>query len=165
MQPTVAGFLTFIRTVMGISSTILPDDDPVIPYAFEVARALVNPALACVTSPSIDGPPSISIYNLAVYNLAGSNLLSYAQDQPGAPNVKGSKPPAPYFQNLRKVWNINGFVPGVIQSSSDEATSMSLVVLEAAKNFTLSNLQNMKNPYGRQYEAFSQDYGSIWGIS
>ncbi len=41
-----------------------------------------------------------------------------------------------------------------------------MVVQEAAKNFTLANLQNLKTPWGRTYLGFAQAYGpSIIGLS
>jgi len=43
---------------------------------------------------------------------------------------------------------------------------MSLVVMEAAKMFTLSNLQNLKDIYGRTYLGYAQSYGpSTFGLS
>lgn len=164
-QPTLAGFQSFVQNTMGISTSILPTNSPVIPMAFAVALAIVNPALRCVPIPQQDAAGAslnsggLTIYALAVYNLAGSNLLAYAQDQNGAPPVPGSNPPTPFFAWTRKQFNINGFISGVVQSSSDEGTSVSLVVQEAAKNFTLANLQQLKDPYGRQYLAFAQSYG------
>lgn len=165
-EPTVAGFINFVRTVMGIGTDVLPDDAPIIPVVFSVAQNIVNPALrtVCYDSRSVGGV-QISSYVWAVYNLAGSTLLNFGQDLPDAPDVRGSDPPAPFFQNIRKVWNLTGFTPGVVQASSDVSTSVSLVVLEAAKNFTLRDLQNLKDPYGREYLATSQDYGEIWGLS
>lgn len=169
--PTLAGFTTFVRDVMGISTAVLPDNSPVISMALAVAMAIANPALQVVSLPTTDSAgvaisSGTSIYTLAVYNLAGDNLINYAQDAAGAPPVDGSVPPTPYFAYVRKQWNINGFVSGVVQSSNDETTGVSLVVQEAAKNFTLANLQQLKTPYGRQYLAFSQSYGpSTWGIT
>lgn len=155
--PTLAGFQNFIATVMGISSTVLPPSSPVIPMAFAVALEIVNVAI---------NQASPLVYTLAVYNLGGSNLLNYAQDQPGAPPVAGSDPPLPFFAWTRKQWDLNGFVSGVVQSAGDQATSTSLIVQEAAKNFTLGDLQNLKDPYGRQYLAFAQRYGpTIVGVS
>ena len=172
MQPTLAGFQNFIVSVMGISTEILPADSPVIAMALAVALAVVNPALKAVPVPQTDGAGvdlnagGLTIYVQAVYNLAGSNLLAFAQDPNGAPPVEGSKPPTPFFAWTRKQFNINGFVSGVISGSADETTSQTLVVQEAAKNFTLANLQQLKDPYGRQYLAFSQSYGpSTWGIT
>ncbi len=72
MQPTIAGFLTFIAQVMGITPNYLPTNAPVITTAFNVAMAIVNPVL-CQIDPSI--------YALSVYNLAGDNLINYAPDQ------------------------------------------------------------------------------------
>lgn len=160
--PTLAGFLSFIRNVMGISTNDLPDASPVINMALAVAMSIVNRALYAVSLPMTDtaGVELISqpesIYTLAVYNLAGDNLVNYAPDQQGRD----------YFQDLRKKLNINGFVSGVISGSSDQGTSQQLVVQEAAKNFTLANLQSLKTPWGRQYLAFAQTYGpTSWGLS
>lgn len=156
---------------MGINNTVLPDNAPVIPMALAVAMSIVNPALKSVCLPTIDaagvgissGP---SIYTLAVYNLAGDNLINFALDVDDAPPVQGSDPPMAYFAFARKQFNTNGFVSGVIQAAGDEGTNQSMVVQEAAKNFTLANLQQLKTPWGRQYLAFAQSYGpSTWGIT
>lgn len=179
IQPTLAGFLSFVRNTMGISTTILPDNSAVIGMAFAVALAIVNRALLVVSVPQFDvtgaqlNGGGLSIYALAVYNLAADNLLNYAHDLPDADIVEGSgdpddpaNPGLPFFAWTRKQLNINGFVPGVIESSSDNGTGNSLVVQEAAKNFTLANLQQLKTTYGRTYLAFAQSYGpSTWGIS
>lgn len=141
---------------MGITTTVLPDASPVIEMSFCVALEIVYEAIQC-TSPRL--------YNLAIYNCAGSTLLSYAPDVSNAPPFPGSDPPLPYFAYYRALWNINGFVTGVVQASADESTSQSLVVMEAAKNFTLGNLQFLKDPYGRAYLAIAQDAGDIWGLS
>jgi len=179
LQPTLAGFLTFVRTTMGIGTAILPDNSPVIGMAFAVALAIVNPSLQSVSIPQFDSTGAqlngggLSVYALAVYNLAGDNLLNYAQDLPEAPIVPGSgkagdptNPGLPFFAWTRKQLNLNGFVSGVIQSSSDNGSGNSMVVQDAAKNFTLANLQQLKTPYGRQYLAFAQSYGpSTWGMN
>ena len=168
-QPTLAGFTTFVRNVMGITTTVLPDGSPVIAFALAVSMGLVNPQLAVAAIPSADaaGVPlntgGFTVYVLAVYNLAGSNLLSYAQDLPAAAIYKNK---LPFFAYFRWKWNLNSFVPGVIDSSSDESTSEHMVVQEAAKSFTLANLQQLKDPYGRQYLALAQSYGpETWGIT
>lgn len=158
---------------MGITTAQLPDSSPVIGMAFAVALAIVNPALRIVGIPSVDATGAVlnsgglSIYALAAYNLAGDNLINYAQDPVGAPLVPGSGDPGlPFFAWTRKQLNINGFVSGVVSSTSDEGTSMSLVVQEAAKAFTLKDLQNLKTPWGRTYLGFAQSYGpSAWGLT
>lgn len=169
--PTLAGFVQFIRNVMGIDATILPDGSPVIPMALAVAISIVNPALKSISLPTVDaagatlGPPT-SIYTLACYNLGGDNLINYAQDLPNAKSIPGSEPPMAFFAWTRKQWNVNGFVSGVIQSAGDETTNESMVVQDAAKNFTLADLQNLKTPYGRTYLAFAQAAGpTTWGLT
>jgi hypothetical protein len=162
MGPTLAGFQNFIRNTMGITPAQLPSDAGVIPMALAVALAIANPVMKLWCIPQTDAANvplnsgGLSIYNLAVYNLAASNLINYAQDPAGRS----------YFTRLRKKLNITGFVSGIVQSSSDEGTSVSLVVQDAAKAFTLANLTQLKDPYGRQYLALAQSFGpTSWGIS
>jgi hypothetical protein len=160
MGPTVAGFLTFVRTVMGIAAGVLPDSSPAIQAAYDYAIVVVNASLAGVPSPAT----SPSIYAQAVYNLAGDALVNAALDVPGGPTVPGSSPPAPYFQALRQSFNIHGFVGGVISSTGDEGTNESMVVPDAIKLFTMMNLQQLKTPWGRQYMAIAQSYGNLFGM-
>jgi len=145
-MPTLAGFLAFIRNVMGIPTNALPDSSPDVAACYTLALEIVSPDLAALSS---------VIYPLAVYNLAGDFLINYAQDQPGST----------YFETLRTSYKIYNFVAGVITSSSDVSTSESLATPEALKNLTLADLQNLKTPYGRQYLAFAQRLGTMWGIS
>ena len=71
-----------------------------------------------------------------------------------------------FFSDLRKKMNIDGFVSGVISSSGDEGTNQSMVVQEAAKQFTLKDLQNLKTPWGRTYLGLAQSFGpTTWGLS
>lgn len=169
MQPTLASFINFVRTIVGITTEVLPDDSPYLGWAFAVALSIVNPALRCNPVPQFDSTGAVlnsggfTTYALAVFNLGADNLFNYAQDLPDAAAYKND---LPYFAYFRSLWNVNGFVSGVISASADESTSQSLVVQEAAKNFTLGNLQNLKTPYGRAYLAMAQDYGpETWGIS
>jgi hypothetical protein len=165
--PTLAGFLGFVRTIMGINAAKLPDNSPFLSMSLAVALAVVNPQLrvACVPqsdgaqvalNPLIPGTSVMTVYDMAVYYLAGDNLINFAQDQEGYC----------FFTDMRKELNILGFVSGIVQSSSDEGTSVSVVVQEAAKDFTLMNIQQLKTPWGRQYLALAQSYGpTTWGIS
>lgn len=160
MEPTLAGFIAFLRDVVGINSTVLPDDSATIPMSLSIALAIVNPALrAAGYTPGPAGTIPVSIYVLAVYNLGADNVINFAPDVAAAPNNT-------YFADLRASFNTNAFVSGVIQSSNDESTGNSMVVQEAARNFTLGNLQNLKTPWGRVYLAYAQAYGpSIVGLS
>lgn len=145
-KPTITGFLEFVRGIMGITPTVLPDNAPVVEVAFCASKATVLYQIQQV---------SPLMYNLAVYNLAGSNLINYAPDQTGQV----------YFANQRTLWNINSFAAGVVQSAADVSTSVSLLNPEFMKNLTLANLQQLKDPWGRAYLAIAQDSGTFWGIT
>lgn len=164
--PTLAGYQSFVLNIMGISTSILPADSSYIAWSFAVAMTVVNPALNFASS-ALPGLPSINIFALAVYNLAGDYLLNWAQDAVGAPIYKetAENQGLPFFAYMRYAYNLNGFVPGVITSSSDADTSQALVVPEALKTLMLSDLQNLKTPYGRQYLAWAQRYGTLWGLT
>jgi hypothetical protein len=144
--PTQSGFNTWVQNEMGISTAILPTSSISLLYAFNVALALTPQVLNAV---------SPLIYTLAVYNLGGDNLINYATDTP----------PSTYFADLRKSYGVGNFVAGVITSAGDQGTSGSVSVSQSLQNLTLSNLQNLKTPYGRQYLAFCQDIGTVWGVS
>ena len=146
MEPTLAGFTAWVRGVMGVTTTQLPDNSPALGYAFAVAMEIVNLQLQSA---------SALIYELAVYNLAGDNLINWAPDQPGST----------FFADLRKSFGCNSFVGGIISSTSDEGTSESIQVVKSLENLVLSDLQSLKTPYGRQYLAFAMRVGTLWGIS
>jgi hypothetical protein len=151
--PTLAGFQSFIVNVMGITAAILPPTTPVVSMAYSIAIDIVNAQLAAAAS---------DIYTLAVYNLAGSNIINYAPDQPNAPIYLND---LPFFAYMRKTWNIYGFAGGVIQSSSDVSTSESMAMGDWTKDTILAELQYLKDPWGRHYLALAQRYGPLWGLS
>jgi hypothetical protein len=144
--PTLAGFLLFIRGQMGVSTTVLPDDSIFIVWAYNVAIELVNLGLQAA---------SPTVYMLAVYNLAASNLVNFAQDQAG--NT--------YFADLRRTLQIDSMVPELVTSASDQGTSSSYFIPDFYKNISLADLQYLKDPWGRQYLAFAQRYGTLWGLN
>jgi hypothetical protein len=146
MLPNLAGFIAFIRSNMGINTTVLPDNSIYIEEAYNVAVELVNEQI---------NKCSNTLYTRAVYNLAADNLLNYAQDQSGQT----------FFSDVRTGYGINSFVAGVIQSSADESTSESMLVPDFFKHLTLSNLQNLKTPYGRAYLQIAQSMGPNWGLT
>jgi len=168
--PTYAGFVVFLRTVVGISTSVLPDSAPVIPVAYSVALQTVNPQLAMVAcalpgAPLPDNTPSM--YALAVYNLGADNIINYAPDvsPPVAYNAADNKDNLPYFAYFRAKWKCLDFVSGVVQSSGDEGTNVGLVVPEQMKELTLGNLANLKTPYGRRYLGIAQSVGTNWGLT
>lgn len=141
-MPTSAGFLYFIRTIMGIKTSDLADGDPAVEFAYCFALNYVNCAILSF---------SPFMYTTAVYNLAADMLLQFAN--------------SPYFITYRQSNNLLKFTAGVISSSYDESTGQSVANPVALTNLTLQDLQNLKTPYGRQYLAIAQQFGTPWGLS
>ena len=145
--PTLVGFIAWVRSRMQINVVILPSNSVWLMQSYAVALELVNLWINTV---------SPLIYTLAVYNLAGSFLLNFAQD------VNGQC----YFNDQRVALKLTTFTPGVVSSTADTGTSVSLLVPDFMKSLTLADLQLLKDPYGRQYIILVQSYGSeIWGLS
>jgi hypothetical protein len=157
--PTQAGFLVFVRDVMGVPVPALPDNSPALVYAFNVAFMTVNPLLGV----GVSVPPAAntwSIYALAVYNLGGDRLINYAPDTPPSTYFKTLRGPAP------EGYGINNFVAGVVSAAADEATSNTLLVPDAFKGLTIADLQKLKTPFGIEYLSLAQQWGpSVWGLT
>ena len=151
-SPSLTGYLTFIRDVMGISTAALPDANTAIAMTYNLSVNLVNPALQSVPNADSTQP---SVYAVAVYNLGGDFLVNFAQDT--APSM--------YFTTLRTQLGLNSFTAGVINSSSDEGTSQSMSTPKAFDELTISDLQRLKTPWGRTYLGIAQAYGSLWGLT
>jgi len=154
--PTEVGFSAWVYGVMGVPAEYLPSTSPVIGYAYNTAAATVNTAFMCVPGP---------IYLQMVYNLAGHLLATWAPDVPGFIYITVETTQYGFFQYLRKQNNMLGFTTGIVQSSSDEGTSASMVVPKQAENLTVGQLQLTTTVWGRTYLGYAQDYGTNWGIS
>lgn len=172
--PTVGGFTEFVTNQMAVPAYVLASETTTlaIGYAYNFASQWVNPALCNI--PGLQG--AWTLYALAVYNLAGDTLINLAQDAmpfvaytpqglPPTPAGQPPPPPLPYWQWLRGQYKVMAFVPGVVQSASDESTSTSFLVAKAFENYTIANLQNLKTPYGRAYLGIAQSYGTLWGLT
>lgn len=144
--PTPAGFLAFIRDIMQIDETVLPDDNWVIAFAYNYATNICLPLLAVI--PQI---PEEFLYSTAVYNLAADTLLTYAIDQPGQD----------CFARYQQQYKLRALVPGVVEMAQDESTSTKLLVPDFFKKMTLQNLQNLKTIYGRTYMQIAQSFGNL----
>lgn len=155
-QPTLAGFTDWVYAVMGVPQAACPSGSAPLSYAYDWAKATVNVALARVAGP---------IYQLAVYNLGGDLLVNWAPDVPGVEYPTDNPDHLGYFAYLRQKWDLNGFVAGVINSSADEGTSESLTVAKAFEELQISDLQNLKTPWGRAYLGIAQKYGTAWGLT
>lgn len=144
-MPTPAGFLSFLRDMVGIAPADLPDASPVIAMAYALAIDLVNPQAAIAPV----------IYDLMVYNLATHTLICMAPDN-------GT---STYFSNARTKLGLGNFMAGLISSSSDQGTSQALAIPDFIKGLSLADLQYLKTPWGRFYLEYAQRFGSAWGIS
>lgn len=161
-SPTPAGFLAFIRSVMGITTAVLPDSADVIQWCYQIALDYVNQVLCVIPSSSTVYPGP---YAQAVYFFAGDRLINFARDLPGAPSYMHSDPPLPYFEFMRKALGINSFVGGVISASNDDTTGQSMVVPKQMEDLTFMDLQLLKTPYGRQYLGIASSINRPMGIS
>jgi len=144
--PTLAGFVTFCRDIAGITLEVMPDDDPGFDRAFAVAQGMI-PLELCVIS--------AVIFTDCTYCWGVSVLVQFQQDQPGET----------FFSDMRSAYGVNNLVPGVISSTADEATSTSLTVGKSLSNLSLTDLQRIKDPFGRQAIAYLMDLGTSWGLS
>lgn len=154
--PTLDGFTAWIYDVMGVPTQYLPSTSVVIEYAYNTAYATVNPLFQCVPGP---------IYLQMVYNLGGHLLATWAPDVPNLVYETLDGVQYGYFQWLRKQNNMLGFTTGIVSASSDEGSSVSLVVPDQAKNLTIGQLALTTSPWGRVYLGYAMDVGQNWGLS
>lgn len=145
-QPNATDLYTFLTTVAGVPTAALPSNSAYIPWALSYAEEKTLMVLYAVGQ---------DYYCFAVYCLATSFLINWCPDQTNQT----------YFADLRKMWDLTGFVGGTVQASADQSTSESLLAPDFLKGLTLGQLQNLRDPYGRQWLAMQQDLSNIWGIS
>lgn len=155
--PTQAGFVAFATAALSIPAASLPPTAPWPTYAYSAAIDIVDNVTLSVASPDL--------YTLAVYNLATSNLINFAQDPPGTPNIAGTNPAVPFWQALRQLYKIDSFASGVVQATSDQGTSTTLLTPDFLRLLTLSDLQLLKDPFGRRYLGIAQKTGTLWGVT
>lgn len=110
-------------------------------YALEVA--IPGPQLG----PGMTG--FAGSYVMSVYNLGLHQLLKIAPDSQTM-----------FFSNARQQYGLTSLRPGVVMASEDQGTSQSLVVPEFFHGLTLSDLDLIKTPYGREYLGYAQMYGA-----
>lgn len=144
-------FIYFIQTIAVVPPEALPaasalSTDPNINTAYNVAIATVDDLI---------NQHSPLYYNLAVYNFAMDYLINWMPDQPCQY----------FFADLRKKWNITGFVGGVVSSTNDNGSGTTLEVPPMLKDFSLFDLQLLKTPYGRTYMSIAAKFGDIWGVN
>lgn len=145
-QPNATDFYTFLQSAAGIPSSALPSNSPYLTWALSYSQELTLGVLNIIGA---------DFYCFAVYLLGTSFLINWCPDQPGQT----------YFADLRKLWNLTGFVGGTVQSTADQGTSESLLAPDFLKGLTIGQLQMLKDPYGRQWLAMQSEFGPLWGLS
>jgi hypothetical protein len=155
-DPTFVGYQAFLTNIVGVPADQMPTDvDPnAVQFSYDFSLNMVYWWLICVPSQ----PTSASVYATAVYSLGADTLINYA------PDIPGSLDPT-YWSDLRGTFNINNFIGGVINFSSDQSTSQGIAVSDFLKNLTMADLQALKTPWGRMYLSIAQNVGTLWGLS
>jgi hypothetical protein len=166
-------WLTFIRDVMMVPASVLPDTANIIPLTLDAAELIVNEVLGVVGAPQLLGaapsatpyasffpqPPSYIAW--AIYNFAGDRLVNYAAD-----DATLTPPLNTYWKDLRASYGLNSFTPGFVQSTSDQGSSVGFLIPDWAKTMTPGDLQMMKTPWGRDYITLAMAYGpTIWDLT
>ena len=155
---------TSVVTWLGLSGTVSPAPLVAVPstsansYPAHLLFALNYALEVAIPGPGLGSGMAgyASSYLMAVYNLGLHQFLKIAPDESGST----------YFAGLRQTYSLTTLRAGVVMASGDENTSQSLVVPEFFKTFTLSDLDLMKTPYGRNYLEYAQMYGpNILGVS
>jgi hypothetical protein len=150
--PTLEGYTEWVYEIMDVPQIVLPPGSIYLEMSFDIAFEMVNRLIWCA---------SPGIFTIAVYNLGGDYLVNMAQDNPNLPS-----PDDTYWQDLRQAMNINGFLPGLINSAADQGTSAGVHLLAAMENLTITDLQNLKTPWGRVYLGIAQSVGAgPWGLT
>lgn len=149
-SPNLPDYALFVANVMDINPLYLPATSPFLSYALDQAIALVvPPGRPCLA-------PSGGIgYTLAVYNCAGHIQIRITPDQTDRD----------FFACKRREFDLLKPSYGVVTSTSDDGTSVTLATPDALRNLTLGDLDFIKTPWGRTYLAYAQDFGGIWGLS
>lgn len=144
--PTLAGYTTFLRDIVGLDIIVLPDGSPVIEFSYNLALNFTQPLLSVI--PQI---PEVYMYTTAVYNFATHMLMVWAKDQPDQD----------FFKRIQRQYNLRSLVAGAVESAHDETTSSNLKVPKFFDGLTFSQLDLMKTPWGRMYLEIAQSVGSL----
>ena len=155
---------SYVTAWSGTSGTVAPP--PIVQvsassaqtYSQYVAWALNYALQVALPGPGIGGGLAgfAGQYVIAVYNLGMHQLLKIGQD--GTNQT--------FFAQIRTQFKLTSLVPGPVLASGDQATSETLLLPDFFKGLTLSQLDLLKTPYGRDYLGYAQDYGpTIVGVS
>lgn len=137
--PNLTDFTTFVWN-QGVLPSALPADSVYLEWSLGYAQNLT------LIPPSLMVP---IVYVMAVYNLGMHHLLKTAQDQIGQN----------FFQTQRATYGLLTFTSGPVESAEDQGSNADLLIPDWMKNMTLSALDCMKTPWGREYIDYTQQFG------
>ena len=144
----MVGFIDFLVARVGIDprNTVQPMDSEILDFSYNMALEEANPIIAQISQ---------TLYDMAFYNLATDIMINYGHD------ISGSD----MFSSLRKQFDIGGNISGVVNSTSDNGTGLALTMPNFTNDLLPGDLQHLKTPYGRAYQAIAIKYGQIVGLS
>jgi hypothetical protein len=149
--PTQDGYTAFLEATLPLLPP--PAAAPVLPGPDVIQASL------CEAMDSVNGWicfASSTLYVEAVYNFAADRAVYLAQD---AANQT-------YWQDIRKKYRIGDTAVGVVSAASNQATSMAQINADTIRQFTLSDIQSLKTPYGRRYLEIAMSFGpALTGVS
>ena len=157
--PNLPDFLAFLATSVQIPAAALPPSSAFPGYALEQAIALVLCPPAGLAAPVM--------YSLACYNCATHLLFLITPDQPGQTYFQGMRSSAPTTTgSTGGGFGLNAPSTGIVVTTFDQGTGSTVTAPEWAQNMTIDQLGYFKTPWGREYLAWQQKYGStIWGLT
>jgi hypothetical protein len=165
--PTLTGFIWFLQNIVGISTTYLPSDAPVISWCYDLSINEVNQVFQLV--PTWAPPGQTQVYTQMVYNLGAHDVILLAPDVSPPPTppymTSPTGQPIGFFEYMREKFGLNTLVPGVVTQTFDAGTGTTLTVAESLKNLTIEDLGLLQTPWGRTYLGQAMKWNQPWGLS
>jgi hypothetical protein len=128
--------------------------------------APLNMSTGSQLSVQVVGAAPVAYNGAFTATVTGSNTFTYPMPTSPGTNTAPGMYNLSFFSGLRSQFNLMGFTAGPIISSNDNGTGDTLLAPDFLKGLTMSGLDLLKTPYGREYLAYSQQYGSnIVGVS
>lgn len=127
-----------------------------------IAAGTIVPGMQIVGVTADDPPPVVQSYGTGTGGLGDYAVTLGASISSVSFTLRGA-----FWARLRgpQGYKLSSFAPGVVQSTSDETTSVAFMVSDAFKNLTLYDLQFMNTPWGRAFLGYCQNFSPIWGLT
>lgn len=128
----------------------------------DVSAGTIVPGMQIIGITADDPPPIVQSYGTGTGGLGDYAVTLDAYIPAVSFTLRGA-----FWSRLRgpQGYKLSSFAPGVVQSTSDEGTSVGFLVSDAFKNLTISDLQFMNTPWGRAFLGYCQNFAPIWGLT